>query len=146
MRELKLDPIDVCDELKAALAGAALPTDDIDEPGRSYFRLADLEGRVIGYSGIETASDDAVLLRSMVILPSFRSEGHGRRLAEMTLERTPRAAEVYLATTNAAPFFEHLGFVAVGRDQVPRAILSTRQLSGLCPASATIMRLTRPPT
>jgi N-acetylglutamate synthase-like GNAT family acetyltransferase len=64
----------------------------------------------------------------------------------MTIARTPNGSAVYLATTNAARFFEHLGFTAIGRDQVPQAILSTRQLSGLCPASATIMKLTRPPT
>jgi len=145
VRELKLDPISVSDELTTGLAAAGLPIDDIGEPGRSFFRLADTENQIIGYSGIEAASHDAVLLRSMVILPAFRSQGYGRRLAAMTITRTPNGSAVYLATTNAARFFEHLGFTAIGRDQVPQAILSTRQLSGLCPASATIMKLTRRP-
>jgi len=145
VRELKLDPISVSDELTTGLAAAGLPIDDIGEPGRSFFRLADTENQIIGYSGIEAASHDAVLLRSMVIVPAFRSQGYGRHLTDMTLARIPLASEVYLATTSAASFFERVGFQVVERDHVPQTILSTRQLSGLCPASATIMKLTRRP-
>lgn len=146
MRELTLAPISANKELKTALAAAGLPTDDVDDPDRTYFRLVDNENRVVGYSGIEVASDDAVLLRSMVIVPAFRSQGYGRRLAEMTLARIPTVSGVYLATTSVSTFFERIGFQTVERNQVPQAILSTRQLSELCPASATIMKLTRPPT
>lgn len=145
MCKLTLASIAAEEEFKAALAAAGLPTDDVDEPDRTYFRLVDDENQVIGYSGIEVASDDAVLLRSMVIVPAFRLQGYGRHLTEMTLARIPASSDVYLATTSAASFFERVGFRVVDRDQVPQTILSTRQLSGICPASATIMKLTRPP-
>lgn len=146
MRELTLASISADEELKTALAAAGLPIDDVGEPDITYYRLVDDKGSVLGHSGIETASDDAVLLRSMVIMPAFRSQGYGRHLTEMTLARIPTSYEVYLATTSAASFFERVGFRVVERDQVPQTILSTRQLSGICPASATIMKLTRPPT
>lgn len=146
MCELTLAPISAAEELKTALAAAGLPIDDLDEPDRTYFRLVDDENRVVGYSGIEAASDDAVLLRSMVIVPAFRSQGYGRHLTEMTLARIPVASEVYLATTSASSFFESVGFQVIQRNHVPQTILSTRQLSGICPASATIMKLNRPPT
>ncbi|MGO4441390.1 GNAT family N-acetyltransferase [Rhizobium sp. RAF56] len=144
MYQLELRPTSAGGGIRAALSASGLPVDDLDEPGRSYFQLVDSEDGLVGYSGLEAAAGD-FLLRSMVILPSFRSKGYGRRLTQMTITRTPSASEVYLATTNAAPFFESVGFRAVERDQVPQAILSTRQLSGLRPVSATIMKLSRPP-
>ncbi|OWV97362.1 arsenate reductase [Rhizobium sp. R72] len=146
MRELKLDPTSADQELKDALSAALLPTDDIDDPGRSYFRLRNAENKVIGYSGTEMWPNNAVLLRSMVILPAFRSRGYGRRLTEMTIARTPPASDIYLVTTTAASFFQSMGFTEVSRDQVPHAILSSRQMSGLCPVSATIMKRNRPAT
>ncbi len=146
MRELTLEPAPVSDALKEALSSAGLLVDDLAEPGRSYFALVDADRGVVGYSGLERCGDDAVLLRSVVVLPEFRSLGFGRRLAELTIKGTPIAADVYLATTSAAPFFESIGFVRIERGSAPQPILSTRQLSGLCPASATIMKLNRPPT
>jgi arsenate reductase/amino-acid N-acetyltransferase len=146
MRELSLRPVPVSDALKAALTSAGLPVDDLDEQDRSYFALVDADGGLVGYSGIERCGGDAVLLRSIVVAPEFRSHGFGRRLVELTIAGTPIDTDIYLATTSAASFFESFGFVVVRRDQAPKAILSTRQLSGLCPASATIMRLNRPPT
>ncbi|MBX5132656.1 GNAT family N-acetyltransferase [Rhizobium lentis] len=146
MRELKLEPIPVSDALRAALTSAGLLVDDLDGSDRRYFAFVAADRRVVGYSGIETCDNDAVLLRSVVVLPEYRSQGYGRHLVEATLARTSPSGEVYLATTSAASFFESIGFTSVQRDQVPPAILSTRQLSGLCPASATIMRLNRPPT
>ncbi|MGK9041376.1 GNAT family N-acetyltransferase [Rhizobium sp. SA279] len=143
MRELKLEPVPVSDDLRAALTTAGLLIDDLDGFNRSYFVCVDNDGRMIGYSGIETCGDDSVLLRSIVVLPAHRSLGHGRQLVELTIAKAPPSADVYLATTNAASFFELVSFASVERDEVPPAILATRQLSGLCPASATIMKLTK---
>ncbi len=145
MRELTLRPIPAEIDLRMALVAAGLPVDDLADPGRQYFECRDRDGVLIGYSGLEECGPD-FLLRSMVILPEFRSRGYGRELAMATIARTPSAAEIYLATTTASAFFAALGFEAVTPGSVPEPILSTRQLSGICPASATIMRLNRPPT
>ncbi|NEJ90041.1 GNAT family N-acetyltransferase [Rhizobium leguminosarum] len=145
MRELTLEPISVSEALRAALTSAGLLIDDLEGADRAYFALVDADRRIVGYSGVETC-DDSVLLRSVAIVPELRSRGFGRSLVELTIAQVPLSAEVYLATTSAAPFFESFGFTPIQRDQAPKAILSTRQLSGLCPASATIMRLNRPPT
>ncbi|KRB53471.1 arsenate reductase [Rhizobium sp. Root708] len=146
MRELTLEPVPVSNELKAALTCAGLLTDDLEGTDRTYFALVDVDSGVVGYSGIETCDEDSVLLRSVVVIPEFQAQGYGRRLVDLTIARAPVAADVYLATTSAARFFESFGFTPVDRDKAPKAILSTRQLSGLCPASATIMKLNRPPT
>ncbi|MBN9053640.1 MAG: GNAT family N-acetyltransferase, partial [Rhizobiales bacterium] len=55
-------------------------------------------------------------------------------------------SDVFLATTNASSFFARLGFIQVQRENLPAAVLATRQLSSLCPSSATIMKFIRPPT
>jgi len=145
MLELKLRQIMPSNGLRAALLSAGLPVDDLDDAGRIYFEGRDPDGILVGFSGLEECGAD-LLLRSMVILPEFRSRGYGRDLALATIARTPPSADIYLATTTAAAFFEQLGFEGVTRDRVPECILSTRQLSDICPASATIMKLNRPPT
>jgi N-acetylglutamate synthase-like GNAT family acetyltransferase len=45
-----------------------------------------------------------------------------------------------VATTDAAPFFDWLGFAPVSREAAPDALRRTRQFSALCPASAVLMR------
>lgn len=146
MTRLSLQAIDGNDAgLRAALLTAGLPTDDLGEGGRVFFRLFGGDNSTIGFSGLETCADD-VLLRSMLILPDFRGRGHGRALTDLTVSAAPTHGDIYLATTTAASFFERLGFEAIRREDAPPAILATRQLSGLCPASATIMKRNRPPT
>ncbi|MGK9054226.1 arsenic resistance N-acetyltransferase ArsN2 [Neorhizobium petrolearium] len=131
--------------LRKALAEAALPVEDLEEEGRSFFRAIGGDGKTLGYTGIEHC-DDSVLLRSVVVLPEYRGRGFAKALVGETLKQAPETAAVFLATTTAAPLFERMGFVPVNRSSVPAAILSTRQLSGICPASATIMKRSRPPT
>lgn len=146
MSELTLEQITVTQALREALAAEGLLVEDLEGSDRTYFSAVGVDGRTVGYSGVEHCDEETALLRSVVVLPEFRSQGHGRRLVELTLASTNPAADVYLATTGAADFFESIGFAHVERDSAPPAILSTRQLSGLCPASATIMKLNRPPT
>jgi N-acetylglutamate synthase-like GNAT family acetyltransferase len=130
--------------LREALRDADLPTDDIEDEGRVFFEAVSGDGHTIGYAGIERCASD-YLLRSVVVLPAHRGQGLGRAIVETILQRVG-GGEVYLATTSAAPFFSTMGFSEVPRAGVPAAVLATRQLSFICPSSATIMKLTRPPT
>ncbi|WHA43269.1 arsenic resistance N-acetyltransferase ArsN2 [Agrobacterium larrymoorei] len=142
---IELVPVSGSDaEFKHTLVRAGLPTADLEDEGRSFFRAVTSNGDTVGYCGLEACGGD-VLLRSLVVLESFRGRGFGRTLAEATVEKAGQDVGVFLATTSAAPIFERLGFVPVDRHDVPVAVLSTRQLSGICPSSATIMKLSRPP-
>lgn len=132
-------------DLKAALMGAHLPTDDLDDDGRTFFKILSEDGRIVGFSGVECCDDD-YLLRSIVVLPDRRGNGLGKAVVEATLASVPCESHIFLATTSAAPFFARLGFSEVERESVPAAVRDTRQLSSICPSSATIMRLNRPPT
>jgi len=131
--------------LKAALTEAHLPTDDIEDQGRTFFRAQSSDGRAVGYLGVERCGDD-FLLRSVVVLPDHRGQGLGSVLVERAVAGLDRAGDLFLATTSAAPFFRRIGFSEVRRDSVPATVLATRQLSSICPSSATIMKRIKPPT
>lgn len=124
--------------LHEALRTVNLPTDDIEDKGRTFFRAASEKGETIGYAGLERCGDDH-LLRSVVVLSAHRGHGLGRAIVEAVLEGVGKG-DVFLATTSAAPFFSIIGFSEVQRAVVPAAVLATRQLSSICPSSATIMK------
>jgi amino-acid N-acetyltransferase len=118
----------------AALANAELPTDDLlSEPFR-YFAADDL-----AWGGIGVGAD--ALLRSVVVARSARNRGFGRLVSEglVTQARDSGVERLWLLTTSAADFFKALGWRETDRAQAPEAIARSRQFSGLCPASATLM-------
>lgn len=132
-------------DLRAALVAERLPTDDLTEPGRTFVRLMRDE-RTVGFGGYELHGN-AALLRSLVVLPSERAQGLGRKAVRLLLDRAAGAGarHAYLLTTSAVPFFERLGFVRVERASAPEAIRASRQAASLCPASAILMARTLDP-
>ncbi|WP_245505342.1 arsenic resistance N-acetyltransferase ArsN2 [Rhizobium leguminosarum] len=146
MTSVTLTPVQGTDaRLKDALAASGLPIEDLDYSDRSFFRATNDDGDIVGYSGVEVCGGD-MLLRSVVVLPKHRGEELGAMLVRETLASISGKSAIYLATTSAASFFEKLGFVTIDRTKVPADVLATQQLSSICPASATVMKLTRPPS
>jgi N-acetylglutamate synthase-like GNAT family acetyltransferase len=146
MTSLILTPVLGTDPgLNDALVASDLPIEDLDYVGRSFFRATTQDGDVVGYSGIEDCDGD-VLLRSVVVLPEHRGQNLGAMMVRETVACMDGKSGVFLATTSAASFFVKLGFEAVDRGNVPANVLATQQLSSICPASATVMKLTRPPS
>ncbi|MGE3831471.1 MAG: arsenic resistance N-acetyltransferase ArsN2 [Parvibaculaceae bacterium] len=125
--------------LKDSLMDAHLVAEDIEDGAARFFQFT--HGHAIcGYGGIELHGRDA-LIRSLVVLPVFRSNGIGKKCVDQ-LERLARSAgatQGFLATTTAKGFFERVGYRAIDRSEVPPRILATRQLSGLCPSTAPLM-------
>lgn len=120
-----------------ALEAAELPTDDLTSEPVRYFTSDDLAWGGIG------AGPDA-LLRSLVVLPAARGQGLGVVVAQGLIQHAKQTGSerVWLLTTSAADFFVKLGFRIADRAEAPSAIAQSRQFSGLCPASATLMTLT----
>lgn len=137
---IRLQPVEgsVAD-LAAALQAEGLPTDDLTEDGRNFFRIVRGDSTV-GFCGYEAVGEH-VLLRSIVVLPLLKGHGLGESATNLLMDKAKQggARQAYLLTTSAAPFFERLGFAPVDRSSVPEAILRTRQAVSLCPASATIL-------
>jgi N-acetylglutamate synthase-like GNAT family acetyltransferase len=132
---------DRCPELEAGLRAAGLPTDDLGEPGRSFFRFRDAGRRTIGFIGFERTGPVA-LLRSLAVAESARGQGFGLTITRWALDHMAHLGitDVYLLTTGAAGFFAaKLGFVPTPRGQAPEAIRASRQFAALCPSSAVLM-------
>lgn len=137
---LKLAPIEgTAADLRAALAAASLPTDDLAEAGRTFFCILRDE-QTIGFVGFELHGQEA-LLRSLVILPKARGQGLGRAATALLLReaQVAGARHVYLLTDSAAGFFEGLDFCRIERTAAPAAILATRQAASLCPSTAALL-------
>ncbi len=127
------------DGLRAALAGAGLPVDDLADAGRSFYRFS-RDGETVGFGGLELYGE-AALLRSIVVLSDRRGFGFGHAITSGLLDQAHRkgAGAAYLLTESAAPFFLSLGFRPVAREEAPAEIRMTRQAASLCPASAALM-------
>ncbi len=63
-------------DLKAALTDARLPTDDIEDDGRTFFKALSSDGQIVGFSGVERCDGD-YLLRSVVVHPDRRGTAAG---------------------------------------------------------------------
>ena len=127
------------DGVKAALAKAGLPADDVDAPEVLLWRF-ERNDVPIGFGGLEVHGD-AALLRSLVTLPPVRNRGFGSAMVEtIEVEAVARQVRaVYLLTTGDVGFFVRLGYAPCARDDVPAEIRATAQFAKLCPASAVVM-------
>jgi amino-acid N-acetyltransferase len=126
--------------LAAALAKAKLPTEDIEMPGRLFWRFETVDEVPVGFGGLEPHGEDA-LLRSLVTLPPVRGRGIGAAVVTaLEFEAGLRGCRrVWLVTTSAAGFFERLGYAKRDRGTVPPAIGATAEFAQLCPASADVL-------
>lgn len=116
-----------------------------DQPGEYLFcRDGDA---VLACGGWERYGADA-LLRSVAVAPECRGQRLGERLVTEALARLRAvgAADVWLLTETAAPFFARLGFRASPRGAAPEAVRASRQFTGACCASAACLRLSLAPS
>lgn len=118
----------------AALTEAGLPTDDLTSEAFRYFEWED-----VAFGGVGEGAD--ALIRSVVVVPHARGKGYGAVIAESLADvaREAGVERLWLLTTHAASFFEDLGWRVTERASAPPAIANSRQFSGLCPVTATLM-------
>ncbi len=138
LRAICLTP-DELGEMIPLLAAAKLPTEDVCEQGRTFFRFEDDTGP-IGYAGWEGRGPDR-LLRSLVVTPDRQGEGLGEIALGLIEEhaRTGGAERLHLLTTSAVRFFERHGYEATDRGHAPESVRTSSQFTSLCPGSATYM-------
>ena len=126
----------------ALLTAAGLPTEDIRKNLENFW-IADAGGKAIGVIGMDLYAPYA-LLRSMTVVPEFRSNGIASRLVEQVeqLAKNQGLSELYLITNTAELYFSKKGFQAISKEAVPASVASSAEMNGLCPASSVIMRKT----
>jgi len=141
MTRLAATPIDVgdLDELANVLSVAGLPTADLREPSRAFFRFDDETG-LVGFGGLEGDGADR-LLRSLVVIPNRRGLRLGRAMLVLTEQEARRLGveRLHLLTDSAAPFFRTNGYSDADRGVAPGPIATSREFTALCPASATYL-------
>jgi N-acetylglutamate synthase-like GNAT family acetyltransferase len=126
--------------LKAALAKVGLPTEDVEVPGRLFWRFEMADQLPVGFGGLEIHGDSA-LLRSLVTLPPVRGRGIASAMVAALEDEAAlhHCRSVFLITQGQAGFFGRFGYVPCDRAAVPDAIRTTRQFAELCPQSAEVL-------
>lgn len=125
----------------ALLKANKLPVTDITEKVKLYALTRN--GQVLGSAGLEIWGTKA-LLRSVSVADEGKGKGWGKFIT-LEIEEFARIEgidELLLVTTTAEGFFRKLGYSSIHRQEVPEAVTSSAQFSGICPASAAIMKKT----
>ena len=122
------------------LKSASLPSSDLTEEHMEHFFYCGPATAPRGLVGLEFCGSDA-LLRSLVVVPEYRSTGVGRVLVEHveSYARGRGARSIFLLTTTARTFFTHRGYEPTVRESAPVAIRATREFAALCPATSAFM-------
>lgn len=125
----------------ALLTDASLPREGVAEYFR-YFLVARADGRVVGSVGMEPYGP-SILLRSLVVAPSYRGQGLGRILTERLLHeaRTRCVQKVFLLTETADKFFLKFGFRRAAREEADAAVQQSVEFQTACCPSTICMRL-----
>jgi arsenate reductase (glutaredoxin) len=139
-REVTPEQPDLWAQFVVTLNAAGLPTEDLREPGQSFFAFFESDRTPVGFGGYQLANGDA-LLRSLVVAPSHRRRGLGSALLAQLLARAAagRAHTAWLLTTDAEAFFAGHAFARKERGEAPPAIAAAPQFTSICPASAVLM-------
>ena len=126
--------------IRAFLADAGLPADDVVTGSQEYLLLEDGD-ELVGTIGLERVGPDA-LVRSLAVAPARRGRGLAARLdaGAVALAQERGIQTLFLLTTAAEAFAERRGYERIPRSEVPPGILALPQFRALCPASAVCMR------
>jgi amino-acid N-acetyltransferase len=124
----------------ALLSAARLPTEDLTERHCEHFFFMGSSDTPEGMVGLELFGE-AALLRSLVVADERRGSGTGSALLAHAEQyaRAKGVEQLYLLTTTAELFFSNRGYTRAPRDTAPGSIRTTREFSGICPASSAFM-------
>ena len=126
--------------------------DILNQAGLPYSDIADIkwldfigwrqDSKIVGIAGMEQCGSQA-LLRSVAIVPQYRSQGIGKKLVAELHDRAQRRSvtECYLLTLDAENYFDKIfDYQIIERLDAPHDIANSSQFTGVCPASATLMK------
>src|SRR5438093_5683664 len=85
--------------------------------------VAELDGVVVGIGSLVEMSKTLVEVRSLAVLPAYRSYGVGGLLVRGLVEQArARGIPTVFALTRVVPFFERLGFVVTDKERFPEKV------------------------
>ncbi len=146
MKGIRIQTVGTGDEtgILNLLSRVDLPTEDLTVDKLREFLVAESKKNiVIGSIGVEPYQD-AGLLRSLAVDPSYRGRGLGVELVRELESHAYRKGikTLFLLTTTAKGFFERLGFRITHRGLVPAPIARTEEFKNICPVSAVCLSKT----
>jgi amino-acid N-acetyltransferase len=107
--------------------------------------VAEVDGAVVGIGSLLAMSPSLVEVRSLAVLPAYRSYGVGAHLVRGLVERArQRGIPTVFALTRAVPFFERLGFVVTAKERFPEKVWTDCVVCPLqqrCDETAVVMEL-----
>lgn len=141
------------EQVRQLLDENQLPTEDLENLNMEHFFWCGENDTVKAVIGLEIVGADrnaskdekdekVGLLRSLAVNSSVRGLGCGSALVKR-LEEHAHAMGVehlYLLTDTAEDYFIKKGYTQIQRESASDAIKRTKEFSGLCPASAAVMR------
>lgn len=132
---------DLAESVSIIEASGLLTTDLCLE--RTVLLVARRNDRIVGTVGLESLGAEHTLLRSLATDPANRREGIGAALCQRAIQEARRqgATGVYAMTETAEAFLLRRGFERLERGRAPAEVRAAPQFAGLCPASATLLRL-----
>ena len=121
------------------LASEKLPTSDLN-PVLDNFFIAINGETITGVTGMDKYGADG-LLRSAVVHKDYRNRGIAGSLVNQLFDHAKEQGitSLYLITNTAEGYFRRKGFVITDKENVPAAVLQSKEFNGLCPASSVIM-------
>ncbi|MEN9934477.1 MAG: hypothetical protein RLZZ387_1056 [Chloroflexota bacterium] len=129
-----------------ARQGHLLPrsAENIHASLRSWL-VAEVDGAVVGIGSLLEMTPVLAEVRSLAVLPAFRSHGAGAALVRGLVEEARRRDfRTVFALTRAVPFFQKLGFVITGQERFPEKVWRDCVLCPLqqrCDETAVVMEL-----
>jgi amino-acid N-acetyltransferase len=91
--------------------------------GLPTWLVAEVDGVVVGCCCMMEMSPTLIEVRSLAVLPAYRSLGVGGVLVGGLVERArQRGIPTVFALTRAVPFFERLGFVVTATERFPEKV------------------------
>ncbi|MCU0427187.1 MAG: arsenic resistance N-acetyltransferase ArsN2 [Candidatus Kapabacteria bacterium] len=123
---------------------ATLPTNDLTTQHLHHFVVMREGEEILGVAGVEQIGKFVGLMRSIAVRGDVRGQGIAAKLfaAAENHACSMGLREVYALTTTIADWLTRLGFERLQREDAPDELRQTQEFSGLCPASAVIMRKT----
>jgi amino-acid N-acetyltransferase len=89
----------------------------------SSWLVAELDGAIVGVGSLLEMGPALVEVRSLAVLPAYRSYGIGGLLVRGLVEQArQRCIPTVFALTRAVPFFERLGFVVTDKERFPEKV------------------------
>ncbi len=107
--------------------------------------VAEVDGVVVGIGSLVEMSPTLVEVRSLAVLPAYRSYGIGGQLVRALIEKARRrGVPTVFALTRAVPFFERLGFVVTEKERFPEKVwrdCAICPLQQCCDETAVVLEL-----